>query len=302
VTNLPFISIVVPVYNSISTLSLCLESIQKLNYPKDKLEVIIVDNGSDDGCDNVARKLDFRVLYERSVKSSYSARNIGILEAKGELIAFTDSDCIVTSDWLKNLVREWNDPSIGCFAGEILAYNPETLVERFSDRIGVLRQKGTLNCPYLPYTQTANSAYRKEVFDIVGLFNPEIVSGGDADLSWRMQRETDLKIKFVPDAVVYHKHRDSIIGLYRQFKKYERGKLLWLKYYPDYEMPTLEQRKSELIRDIKTLFEVFPSSLRKFLNNQIDTVALFSPLFRVIMSLGTYRGRMSQIENKQVCK
>lgn len=294
---LPSISIVIPVYNSVSTLSLCLESVQKLNYPKEKLEVVIVDNGSDDGSDEIARKFDVIVLYETSMKSSYSARNRGIMKAKSELIAFTDSDCIVSPDWLNHLVKYWDDKTIGCFAGEILTYRPESLVEKFSDRSGILRQKGTLNCSYLPYTQTANSSYRREVFDKVGLFNPELVSGGDADLSWKMQYKTGLRIQFIPEAVVYHKHRTNIIGLYKQFRKYEQGKLLWLKYYPEYQMPTVEQRKSELLRDIKVLLITFPTNFKQYLNKQIDSVTLLTPFFRVIMSLGTYRGRMSKIDD-----
>src|SRR3990167_7072343 len=295
--SLPSISIIIPIYNAEPTLSMCLKSIQELNYPKDKLETIIVDNGSNDGSVEIAKYFDVTVLHETSIKSSYSARSRGVKEAKGELIAFTDSDCIASPDWLNNLVKEWNDESIGCFAGEILSYNPETLVEIFSDRTGILRQKGTLSCSYLPYTQTANSAYRREVFDKVGLFNPKLISGGDADLSWKMQKQTGLKIKFIPEAIVYHKHRSNIMGLYKQFKKYEQGKLLWLQYYPDYELPSVQQRKSELLHDIKILITTFPSNLKKYLNNQIDSVALASPIFRVVISLGTYKGRLSKIEN-----
>jgi len=289
----PFISIIIPVYNSESTLQICLDSIQKLNYPHEKLEVLVVDNGSHDNSIQIAKRFNFKLLHETSIQSSYAARNKGIKESKGELIAFTDSDCIVTKDWLKYLVRDWEDKSIGCFAGDILAYKPETLVEKFSDRVGILRQSGTLNNFYLPYTQTANSAYRREVFDKVGLFNPVIVSGGDADLSWRMQKKTNLKIKYIPEAIIYHKHRTSIIGLYRQFKRYEKGKLLWLKYYPDYQMPSLEQRRSELLRSIVTMFKTLPSNLKKCLYKQGDAVLLLTPFFRVVISLGTYVGRLS---------
>ena len=223
-SHFPYVSIIISVYNAMSTLSLCLEAIGNLDYPKDRFEVIVVDNGSTDGSDEVAMRFGAKVIYETTIKSSYAARNKGIKEAKGELLAFTDSDCIVTPGWLKHLVKEWDDKSIGCFAGEIEAYQPSTLIEKYSDRAQILKQKWTLNNSYLPYTQTANSAYRKEVFDQIGLFIPEMISGGDAELAWRMQKKLGMKIKFIPEALVYHRHRVSVKGLYKQFKRYEHGK------------------------------------------------------------------------------
>ena len=295
--KLPDISLVIPVFNAISTISLCLESVQELQYPRDKLEIIVVDNGSDDGSDKIAKKFGVQLFYETSIKSSYQARNRGVTNAGGELIAFTDSDCIVSSDWLINLIKGWDDKSIGCFAGEILSYNPTTLVEKFSDRSGILRHKWALDCSYMPYTTTANTAYRKEVFDRVGLFNPQLFSGGDGDLSWRMQRETDLKIKFEPDAVVYHKHRTNITGLYKQFKKYEYGQLLLRKLYPDLPVPTVKQRRYELLSSIYILIRTFPGNTVKYANKDIDAVTLMSPFFSFIKQLGIYSGRLSKLKD-----
>ncbi len=296
----PRISIVIPVYNAISTISLCLESIRKLDYPQDKLEVIVVDNGSDDGSDEIAKKFEVLFFYDTSMKSSYQARNTGIVNSSGDLLAFTDSDCIVSSDWLINLIKDWDDKSIGCFAGEILSYEPKTLVEKFSDRWEVLRQNSVLKHPYMPYTTTANSAYRKEVFNRVGLFNPQLLSGGDADLSWRMQKETDLKIKFIPDAVIYHRHRTNVIDLYKQFKKYEYGQLLLHQRYPDMRVATVKERKSELLREIYGLIRWFPGRTIKYIKKDIDTVDFIFPFFMVISSLGTYSGRLSKTEKQVV--
>lgn len=295
--ELPEISLVIPVYNANSTIALCLESIQKLSYPKNKLEVIVIDNGSSDGSDLIARKFDVRFFYEKSMKSSYQARNTGVKNAKGELIAFTDSDCIVSTDWLLNLIKDWDDNSIGCFAGEIISYKPRSLVEQFSDRYGILRQDGMLCHSYKPYSATANSAYRKEVFDRIGYFNPRLISGGDADLSWRMQKETELKIKFIPDAIVYHKHRTNIIDLYKQYKKYEYGQLLLNRLYRDMPVTSVKERRSELLRSIYVLIRWLPGNLVRYTQNEIDTVTLFSPFFTVISNLGTYMGRLSKLEN-----
>jgi glycosyltransferase involved in cell wall biosynthesis len=296
VRAIPKISIVIPFYNAISTIGLCLESTQQLNYPREKLEIIVVDNGSDDGSDAIAKKFDVKAYNETSLRSSYQARNTGIMNASGELIAFTDSDCIVSPDWLINLIKDWDDISVGCFAGEILSYNPHTLVEKFSDRSGLLKQQWTLDCSYMPYTTTANSAYRKEVFDRVGLFNPRLFSGGDCDLSWRMQNETGLKIKFTPEAVVFHKHRTNIIDLYKQFKKYEYGQILLHKLYPNMPVSSVKQRKSELHNAVYAFIRWSPGNTIKYINKDIDAVTLMTPFFNIIKQLGTYSGRIYKTE------
>ena len=287
----PFISIIIPVYNGEETLGLCLDSIARLDYPADKFEVLVIDNGSTDTSVRIAETHGARILYEHSQKSSYAARNQGIIAAKGDLLAFTDADCIVTPAWLKNLVTNWDDNSIGCFAGEIQAYQPQTLVEKFSDRIGILRQYGTIACTYLPYAQTANAAYRKEVFDKLGLFIPEIFSGGDAEISWRMQQKLGLGIQLIPEALVYHKHRTSITGLYRQFKRYEYGKVLWKKHYSDYDLPTVEQRKRELHDIVLETRSGLSGNIRKLLKQEIDMVDLMTPFLRIVMAYATYKAR-----------
>lgn len=288
----PFCSVIIPAFNASSTLALCLESITRLDYPSEKLEIIVIDNGSTDNSAEIAQKFDVKLLAETTIQSSYAARNKGIREAKGELIAFTDADCIVTPGWLKYLVAYWDDETIGCFAGEIEAYQPESLVEKFSDREGILRQRCTLDSPYLPYPQTANAAYRKLVFDQVGLFIPEMTSGGDADIAWRMQRQIGLKIRFVPEALVYHKHRTSLQGLYNQYHRYECGKFYWTKLYPDYPFASVEQRKLELERSIHMQYSALKRNILPLANNSIDLVDFVSPFFKALIHAATFKARV----------
>ncbi|MBJ6751579.1 glycosyltransferase [Geomonas anaerohicana] len=290
-TALPSVSVVVPVFNAAETLRLCLDSLVRLDYPKELLEIILVDNGSSDASVEIASAYDIVILEETTIRGSYAARNKGIRAAKGDLIAFTDADCIVTPAWLKELVRHWEDQGVGCFAGEIEAYAPETVIEKFSDRAGILRQGGTLACPYLPYTQTANSAYRKSVFDAIGLFAPEMTSGGDADIAWRMQKQMGLRILFVPEALVYHKHRTSLDNLYGQFAKYEFGKRSWKKYYPDYQEPSLADRREELRFWVKQIEDNIARDVENYVGEKIDLVDLFAPFLRLTMATATCKAR-----------
>lgn len=288
---LPFVSVVIPAYNAAATLKLCLDSLEGLDYPKDRFEILLIDNGSTDTTLEIASHYNLTVLHENTAQSSYAARNKGILAAKGDLIAFTDADCIVTSEWLKNLTLFWDEKDFGCFAGEIQAYQPETLIEKFSDRENILRQKCTMECPYLPYPQTANAAYRSDVFQKVGIFIPEMTSGGDADIAWRMQKQLGLKIRFIPDALVYHKHRTSLHGLYNQFRKYEHGKFFWTEHYPDFTLSSAEQRKDELVNKVEEHCEDLRNNLVLLMKEEIDFVTFTSSFFRLLMSAGTLKAR-----------
>jgi cellulose synthase/poly-beta-1,6-N-acetylglucosamine synthase-like glycosyltransferase len=290
----PFVSIIIPVYNAELSLGACLDSISALDYPADKREVIVVDNGSTDRSRIIAKRYGVRLLSEVSIKSSYAARNKGVLAAEGELIAFTDADCVVTPAWLRHLSKEWEDRSVGCVAGEIDSYQPKTLVEKFSQRAGILKQKNALTCLYLPYASTANAAYRKGIFDKIGLFIPEMFTGGDAEIAWRMQQKLGLKIKFIPEALVYHKHRSSVIGLYRQFKKYEYGKLFLHKYYPEYHLPTIEERKRELDKAIRLARLTFRDNTKKFYKKEMDFVDLAAPFLRIVLRYATYKARVEK--------
>ena len=241
-------TIVIPVFNMADTIGRCLESITALDYDPEAFEVIVVDNMSTDETREIVAKFPVKVLEEKVFQSSYAARNTGIAAARGKLIAFTDADCVVDRAWLDEIAREAGDELVGCFAGEILSFPPTTLVERFSEHIGLLRQRGPLSgWHHRPYAQTANAAYRREVFNKVGFFHPTVKSGGDADIAWRMQSETKYKIKFVPKAVVYHHHRTDAPALYSQFRRYGTGKLSWATHHSDYKAPSVADLERELV-------------------------------------------------------
>ncbi|NJK77546.1 MAG: glycosyltransferase [Microcoleus sp. SU_5_6] len=164
--------------------------------------------------------MNIRILAENEIQSSYAARNRGIRASQGEIIAFTDVDCRPESDWLENLVQPFADSDIGIVAGEILALPGKTLLEKHADRENILSQKHTLAHPFCAYGQTANLAVRKTVLQQIGLFRPYLTSGGDADLCWRIWRQTPYKIYFAESAIVRHRHRNTIKHLYSQWYRY----------------------------------------------------------------------------------
>ena len=223
---LPEVSVVVPIYNGEADLPDLIECLRSQTYPPDKVEYVLVDNNSRDRTSaiiNTAAKFNpitIRHLTENQIQSSYAARNKGIHGSKGEIIAFTDADCRPESNWLENLVKPFVNPEIGLSAGEILALPGKTILEQHADRQNTLSQKHTLIHPFCAYGQTANLAVRKQVLAQVGLFRPYLTSGGDADLCWRILRETSYKLHFAESAIVRHRHRSTIKQLQSQWYRY----------------------------------------------------------------------------------
>lgn len=229
---LPQVSVVVPIYNGEADLPPLLDGLLAQTYPRDRVELLLVDNHSRDrtgdrlraaAAEAAERGWTLVPLSETDIQSSYAARNAGIRAARGEWLAFTDADCRPAPDWLARLLAPFEDSQVGLVAGEIEAFPGRTMLERYAERKDTLSQKHTLAHPFCPYGQTANLAVRRAAFEKVGLFRPFLTTGGDADLCWRVQRETDWTLAFAPDAVVRHRHRATLDELAGQWRRYGRS-------------------------------------------------------------------------------
>ncbi|MCD6460430.1 glycosyltransferase [bacterium] len=249
---IPFVSVIVPAYNAEKTMALCIESLISQNYPKDKYEIIIVDNNSKDETAKIIKKYPVKYLLEDKMQTSYAARNSGIRHAKGEIIAFTDSDCIADKNWIKEGIKPFYDEKIGGVGGNILSYKPETWIEYHQDRMGIFNQKGSMNKNKLKQKiasiVTANAFYRKSVLNKTDLFDAQLSSGGDADMSKKVQNSTSYKLLYNNSTIVYHKHRSNLLALCEQFHRYGYGNILFVNKYSPEKVADL--RKYGLIKNI----------------------------------------------------
>ncbi|MEG4029929.1 MULTISPECIES: glycosyltransferase [unclassified Microcoleus] len=294
-TFLPEVSVVVPVYNGEMDLPELIECLRSQTYPPHRVEYLLVDNNSRDRTSAILEtagsntpsvpplvsggsnfnQITIRHLAENQIQSSYAARNKGIRASTGEIIAFTDADCRPESDWLENLVKPFVDLEIGISAGEILALPGKTILEQHADRQNILSQKHTLAHPFCPYGQTANLAVRRLVLEQVGLFRPYLTSGGDADLCWRILRETSYKMYFAQNAIVRHRHRSTIKQLQSQWYRYgESNKYLHELHGVDLmrELTTQEY----FYRLARWLFKEFPVAAAKSAIGSSELVDLFN--------------------------
>lgn len=213
--NLPFVSIIVPVYNGEKIIGECIESLLNQDYPKDKYEIIIVDNNSKDKTAEVIKKYPVKYLLEDKIQSSYAARNTGARFAKGEALAFFDADQLADTRWLSSLLNGWEDADCGAFKGRYVYLELSSILKEMSIHGSSDNEVQRLDCQKLG---GGNTIYRKDVFDALKGFDFNMFSGGDFHFGWRMQKELNLKARYNADAIAYQKGRTLTQHLKREFR------------------------------------------------------------------------------------
>ncbi|NES07876.1 MAG: glycosyltransferase [Okeania sp. SIO2F4] len=275
------VSVVIPIYNGEKDLPELIECLRSQTYSADQVEYLLVDNNSSDRSSSIiqaaaeSKEITIRPLAENQIQSSYAARNAGIRAANSEILAFTDGDCRPQPQWLENLIQPFSDSNVGLVVGEILALPGDSLLEKYADKQETLSQKHTLAHPFCPYGQTANLAIRKQAFVEVGLFRPYLTTGGDADICWRILRNTSYQFKFAEKAIIKHRHRSTWKDLQSQWRRYGKSN----KYLH-------ELHGIDLMRELKTkeyvyrlsrwLLKELPLTTVKIISGKAEVVELFN--------------------------
>ena len=231
-SSLPFVSVVVSASRAENQIRQCVPSLLRMDYPTDRREILIVDDRPTARTLEILRRWPVQYLQEHRRGVGYT-RNRGIRVSRGEIIAMTDPDCVVTTGWLRELVAGFAEGTVGAVAGAIVPYPPQTKTQRYAARRCSHSQLRPLNHPLRRFALTPNLAFRREVFDRIGLFDTRFPGGGweDADLCWRFLRETDLELRYAPRAVVFHRYRATVRDFLVQHYRYGRGlALLYGKY------------------------------------------------------------------------
>jgi GT2 family glycosyltransferase len=233
--NRDMISVIIATHNRSDKLKVLLKSIETLEIDADQAcEIIIVDNNSTDDTKEVVKGYletschDIRYISEGKQGNNY-ARNKALVEAKGEILAFTDDDCVLDSKWLRQIGKKFeSEPALACVGGRVELYDK-------SDRAVTIRTRGeetevkSANQLY-GLIIGCNMAIRRRVFDNIGTFDPafgpgsKIGSGGDSEFLYRACKR-GLVIKYYPDIVVYHNHgRKTDAQVKAVGKRYVRGR------------------------------------------------------------------------------
>jgi len=201
--------VIVPVYNDRDVLPICLEALARQTFPACDFEVLVVDNGSTEPLGDLPARFP-KVRFESESKpGSYAARNRGILLSRGEVIAFTDADCIPRADWLERGIGELEaNPALGLLGGRIHVFprDPQHLTPTEVYEKGcALVQDAYIGM--FKFAATANVFTFRSVLDDVGWFDAELKAGGDWE--WGTRVSAKYPVALGKDVVVTHPARHT---------------------------------------------------------------------------------------------
>jgi glycosyltransferase involved in cell wall biosynthesis len=246
------ISIIVPTYNRKELSLACAGALCAQTYPRCSYEVIFIDDGSPDGTYEAleSRYGDeggfFRVLRQDN-KGPAAARNYGVSVALGDIILFTDDDCLPAPNWVDKHLEWFDRHPDYAGAGGLIRRKRDSLIGRFIDVSESMMHPGKGEDAY--YLITANAGYRKKAFEAVGGFDERITwpGGEDPDLSRKIV-EWGGKLGRNFEAMIEHEHRDTLSGLHGTFVFHGKG---------------LKAQEQIMKMNPKGVVRVFIESLRK---------------------------------------
>ena len=219
-------SVVIPAFNAEKTLGDCLRALCEQDLPKSEFEVIVVDDGSNDATAQIAKAVGVRVICQRN-RGAGAARNAGSRAARGAWVAFTDADCIPARSWLRLLSEAVSNDAapdaISGAAGKTVGFESHTAAARFCDLAGSLDASNYLAHPRFPFAPSANLMYRRELLERAGGFDERYTSYEACDLHRRIMRATNGSFKYVPRALVLHRHRADWRSYWHQQYSYGIG-------------------------------------------------------------------------------
>jgi mycofactocin glycosyltransferase len=231
------VSVVVPVKDRADELRRCLESLRRVRYPVEKLEIVVVDDGSCDESAAVARSLGASVVSSGGRgRGPAAARNRGAAVAKGEILAFIDSDCTASESWLAELSAAFEDPDVVAAGGRVAGMHGASSLDRYEAEMSSLclgkRDRSGQAGNDTFYLPSCNLLVRRREFAIAGGFREELQVGEDVDLTWRL-RDRGGKIVYTPRGRVCHEHRNRLWAFLRRRFQYGTSEGLLHTIHPE---------------------------------------------------------------------
>lgn len=233
--DLPFVSIIVAVYNRAHEIGPCLESLTGLDYPATKREIIVVDDGSTDETPAIAARFDVKLIVGEKNRGQSAARNVGVTAAGGDIVAFTDSDCIADPGWLRDLVPYFEDSRNVLVGGYVASYFTQSRLDRYEEVKSPLCMGERTVVGYGAasdfYVPTCNLLVKKEAYVRVGGLNEGQRVGEDVDLCWKL-KEAGFRLVYVPKGRVRHKHRNRFLQTFSRRFDYGTSEPLLHRKHP----------------------------------------------------------------------
>ena len=224
----PFFSVIVPVYERQKELEECLAALSGLDYPRELLEVIIVDDGSVSPPGQIvagySQKMNVRLIVQQHAGPA-AARNNGAAHAKGDFLAFTDSDCAPGKNWLKEMASEFARSPDAVIGGHTINRLHENVYSTASQLIiDYLYSYYNAENGRAQFLASNNLALSAAVFHSAGGFDPgfSLAAAEDRDFCDRLLFH-GYELLYLPEAVVYHSHFLDLRSFMRQHRDYGNG-------------------------------------------------------------------------------
>jgi glycosyltransferase involved in cell wall biosynthesis len=242
-SDLPFVSVIVPVYNDPEGIRATLDALVRQSSSAEDHEVVVVDNGSTDRTRTIVQGYceafdAIDLVVEDEVQGSYAARNRGIRATSGSVLAFVDADMVVGPSWIERVARTMAGTDAGYLACAVELFTPEEegLVAKYNRLTDLHVERFIEEQSFAP---TCCLVVRRSLFEDLGRFDPRVRSGGDFEFGNRVHAD-GRRIEYRPELMMYHPTRTSLGGVLRKAARVGRGKTQLRRYYPDrYGSPVL---------------------------------------------------------------
>ena len=224
-------SIVVPTYNGARRIGKCLDALVSQPFGQ-QVEILVVNDGSSDDTASVVHSFSGVRLINQSNAGPAAARNRGAREARGSIILFTDDDCVPMPGWIDAMLAPFQNPEVVGAKG-VYRTRQTALVARFVQIEYEDRYRLMANQRDIDFVDTYSAAFRRERFLEMGGYDTSfpVACAEDAELSYRMSAR-GWKMRFVPEAVVYHTHPDDLASYLRKKYKFAFWRMLAVRKNP----------------------------------------------------------------------
>lgn len=219
----PQVSVIIAARGRPTATRACIQSLLVLDYPADRIEIIVVDDASEQPLASALAGLPIRLIRLDCNLGQSAARNLAAAEAEGEVLAFIDNDCVADPGWLRTLVPYLEDPALAIVGGRVIAPPPTGRITAF-EAVRSPLDMGAIASPVGPdeavaYLPTCNFIVRRDTLLAVGGFTAKMRLGEDVDFTWRVLR-SGAGACYVPAGQITHYHRERLAALLRRRADY----------------------------------------------------------------------------------
>jgi len=282
----PTVSVIIPVKDQPDDIVKCIRALKDLDYPRNKFEVIVVDDGSENDVRDMFNPRDVRIIRQERSLGPAASRNNGAAQARGKIFAFIDADCVAGENWLTEIIPFFRTAGAGAVGGYIDGYYQGKYLDRYEAVSSSLNMgkrlllEGDSDSAF--YVPTANMLVTRAAFEKTGGFNKKLFLGEDVDFCWRL-RKLGYNLLYAPYGAISHKHRND----------------LWPMLKRRFDYGTSESFLYRAHRDKKKTFLVSPFAALSLLALVLAIVLLSPwPLIGIPVFFGIDLARRSNIISK----